>query len=178
MNSEDNQSPVNSSETAAETEVITDSPAETSLETRIQELETQLQAEKDKALRALAEMENFKRRKENELDQLKKFMHEKWVLELLPVMDSFDRAFEQENANADTASGFHLIYKQFSAVLERNGIKAIEALNTAFDPHKHQAILEEDAPGGVAAQTVLKEMQKGYQLHDRVIRPSMVVVSK
>ncbi len=140
----------------------------------VSELETALQVAQDKMLRAHAELENYKKRKEQELDNFRKFAVEKYVLELLPVLDSFDRACEH-----DVPEGFLLIQKQFHSVLEKLGVKPIELelSKTAFDPHLHQAVLQEEN-NEVDAHTVLKEMQKGYMLHDRMLRPSMVVVSK
>ncbi len=146
----------------------------------IQSLQEEVQAQKDKALRAHAELENFRKRKDQELDTFKKYAHEKMVLELLPVLDSFDRACEHaqaQNQAQEMMEGFLLIQKQFHTVLEKCGVVPIEALQKPFDPNHHQAVLEEDVPD-VEAGVVTKEMQKGYTLHQKVIRPSMVAVSK
>ena len=145
-----------------------------------QALKEAIQAEKDKALRAHAELENFRKRKEAELESYKKYAQEKLILALLPVLDSFDRACEHAQSQPqaqDILDGFMLIQKQFHAVIEKSGVVAIEALNQAFDPHQHQAVMEEEVEN-VASGTVIKEMQKGYSLHQKVIRPSMVVVAK
>jgi molecular chaperone GrpE len=147
----------------------------------ITDLQTQVEAEKDKALRAFAELENFKRRKEQEVDQFKKYAHEKVILELLPVLDSFDRACEHlplENEELKKQlEGFLLIQKQFHSILDKSGITAIETIGCKFDPNLHQAVLEEESDS-VEAGCVTKEFQKGYRLYDKVIRPSMVVVAK
>lgn len=146
----------------------------------VQALKEALQAEKEKALRAHAELENFRKRKEQELDTFKKYAQEKFILDLLPVLDSFDRACDHAGTQTqvqDIINGFMLIQKQFHGVIEKSGVQPIEALQKPFDPHSHQAVLEEEA-ADVESGTVLKEMQKGYTLNQKVIRPSMVVVAK
>ena len=145
---------------------------------QIEGLQLDLQTEKDKALRAMAELENFKRRKEQEVETFKKYAQEKAILELLPVLDSFDRACDYVGEDlAEKVKGFLMIQKQFHAVLEKLGVICIDAANQPFDPALHQAVMEEAAEG-VPPGMVVRDMQKGYKLHDRVIRPSMAVVSK
>ncbi len=129
-----------------------------------------VQTEKDRALRAMAELENFKRRKEQEVDQFKRYAKESAALDLLPILDSFDRAC----AHLD---GFSQIQKQFHQVLEKWGVTPIEAEGKEFDPHLHQAVME-TATETVAPGMITQEMQKGYKLHEKVIRPSMVAVAK
>lgn len=154
----------------------------TQLETANKLINQENDSQKQTALRALAELENFKKRKQQEVDTFKKFAAENVILELLPVLDSFDLACEHANTSADKATrdvvnGFELIQKQFHSALEKVGVTAIEALNQPFNPEYHQAIAQEESKG-VDADIIIKEMQRGYRLHDRVIRPSMVVVSK
>ncbi len=145
------------------------------------ELQQQLDQEKEKSLRAFAELENFKRRKEQEVDQFKKYAHEKVVLELLPVLDSFDRACEHlpqdDESLKKQLEGFLLIQKQFHSVLDKAGVKAIQTEGQEFNPNLHQAVLEEEAES-IQTGYIIREFQKGYQLHEKVIRPSMVVVAK
>jgi len=149
------------------------------LETQINSVDERVNQEKDKALRAMAELENFKRRKVQEVDQFKRFAKEQTVLDLLPVLDSFDRACEHANSeqSEEDQNGFLLIQKQFHQVLEKWGVSPVPALGQPFDPHRHQAVMEEEQSDTVAG-TVIREMQKGYTLNEKVIRPSMVVVSK
>ncbi len=129
----------------------------------------------------MAELENFKRRKEQEVEQFKRFAKEKSVVELLPILDSFDRACAhldgQTAADQEQVSGFLLIQKQFHHVLEKWGVTPIETEGQAFDPHLHQAVMETESET-VAPGMIAQEMQKGYKLHDRVIRPAMVAVAK
>jgi len=143
-----------------------------------------LRLEKENTLRALAELENFKRRKEQEKQDFLKFANEKLVLELLPVIDGFDLAVAhstQAEGDSDQNSrtlleGIKMIRKQIDTFLDKINVSKIDTVNQEFDPNLHQAVAQETREG-VAAQTVLKEMQSGYRLHDRVIRPAMVVVS-
>ena len=141
-----------------------------------------LKTEVDRSLRALAEMENFKRRKEQEKEEFQKYATTKLIGELLNIMDSFDRATQhaaQPDAasnNKELAEGFDLIKKQLAQLLQKQGVQPIEALNQPFDPNFHQAVSQLENKE-VPPQTVVQEFQKGYKLHDRVIRPTMVVVS-
>ena len=151
------------------------------LEADVREKESQVKEEQDKALRSLAELENFKKRKEIEKVEFCKYANEKLILELLPVLDSFDRAVEHSQAGSekleDVLSGFSLIQKQFHSILDKLGVQPIESFNVKFDPHLHQAVIQEENKE-VEPDTVIKVMQVGYKLNEKVIRPSMVVVSK
>jgi molecular chaperone GrpE len=156
------------------------------LEVEIEELkeeakkaQEELVQEKEKFLRAYAEQENFKKRKEQEFETFCKYAGEKFVTEMLPVLDSFDRACEhagEDKKNKELVAGFTLIQKQFHTVLEKLGVKPIDAVGKPFDPNFHQAVMQEESENK-ESNTVLKEMQKGYTLHDRILRPSMVVVA-
>jgi molecular chaperone GrpE len=165
---------------ATETEVV-ELTREEELEQKIAELEAKVQEEKDTALRSLAELENFKRRNQQEVDTFKKYAAEKVVLEFLPILDSFGlachHAQSEAKGDASVIDGFVLIQKQFEQALERVNVKPIDALDQPFDPNLHQAISQEKVDGKDSG-IVVKEMQKGYSLHERVIRPSLVVVSE
>lgn len=134
---------------------------------------------KNKYLRALADFDNFKKRSAIDREQFAQFANEGLVTELLPVVDGFSRAMdaaEKANAGEEMKKGLALIKKQLEDAMKKRGVKEIEALGKSYDPHVHEAILqkEDDGPEGV----IIEEMQKGYTLHGRVIRPSMVIVSK
>ena len=136
---------------------------------------------KDQSLRSLAELENVKRRKEQEKVDAIKFANERLMLDLLPVLDAFDLAMGQGAVtnNSDVSAvvdGFSMIKKQLEQFLEKSGVVRIEAIDQPFDPNMHQGISQESHPDK-DENTVVKEMQPGYRLNDRVIRPSMVVVS-
>ena len=153
------------------------------LQSKISTHEEVIKSEKEKALRAYAELENFKKRKEQEKEDFCRFSNEKFIRELLPVLDSFDYAVdhaqnEQSNESQNKLlEGFVLIQKQFHAFLEKIGVSSFESVNTKFDPNFHQAVLQEEKEG-FEAGLVLKEMQRGYKYNERILRPAMVVVSK
>jgi len=143
--------------------------------------ETLVAEERDKRIRGLAELENFKRRKEQEVSQLRKFASESVILDMLPILDNVERACDHiPNTVQDTVKelveGMGLIRKQFHSVLEKMGVKSIEAMGTVFDPHMHQGVMQEPR-SDVDPNTVVKVVQTGYTLYEKVIRPSMVVVS-
>lgn len=130
---------------------------------------------KNRLLRALADFDNYKKRSALEREQFVQFANEALITELLPILDGFNRAL-QHSASEELTKGIALIKKQLEDILAKHGIKEIEALGKPYDPNLHEAILskEDSGPEGV----IIEEMQKGYSLHGRVIRPSMVIVSK
>ncbi len=165
---------------------ITEKLKELPLEkTEIEILKEQL-AEKDKAieenknryLRALADFDNYKKRANMEKDELVRYSNSLLASELLPVIDGFSRAldFAKKAGNDDLMKGIALIKKQVEDVLMKFGVKQIESLGKPYDPNQHEAILmkESDEEPGM----VLEEMQKGYTMHERLLRPAMVIVSK
>ena len=142
-------------------------------------LKDQLNEQKNKLLRALADFDNYKKRMAIEREQFVQFANETLISELLPIIDGFARAMdaaEKVKAGEEMIKGLALIKKQFEDVLKKHGVEEIEALEKPYDANVHEAILqkEHEGPEGV----IIEEMQKGYTLHSRVIRPSMVIVSK
>lgn len=152
---------------------------------QIANLEQQLaevqQRERDNLLRAKAEMENLRRRTEQDVEKAHKFALEKFVNELLPVMDSLDRALEvADKDNADMApmvEGIELTLKSMLDVVHKFGVEVISEVNVPLDPNVHQAIAMVESED-VAAGKVLGVMQKGYTLNGRTIRAAMVTVAK
>jgi molecular chaperone GrpE len=145
------------------------------------DLKKEMDAFKDQSLRALAELENVKRRKEQEKVDAIKFGNERLILALLPILDAFQLAMSQgdlseSNDVAAVVSGFEMIQKQLAQFLEKSGVVRIDAMDQPFDPNLHQGISQESHPDK-DVNTIVKEMQPGYMLNDRVIRPAMVVVS-
>ena len=125
--------------------------------------------------RAQADFANFKRRNDQEREEFTRFVNASLLLALLPVMDDLERALEHVPAKLSSAAwvdGIKLIYRKLSAVLEAQGLTRIEALGKPFDPNLHEAVRQEKGKEGI----ITEEIRKGYQLHDKVIRPSMVVV--
>ncbi|MFA5879231.1 MAG: nucleotide exchange factor GrpE [Candidatus Margulisiibacteriota bacterium] len=151
------------------------------LEAKIKDLEAVILAEKDVRLRACAEMENFKKRKEQEKDDFCKYANTNLVKDILPILDSFDYAIDHAKAadkhEDELIKGFLLIQKQLHDFLNKLGVEKIEAQNQVFDPNFHQAIMQEENKE-LEPNTVIREMQKGYKFSDRIIRPSLVVVAK
>jgi molecular chaperone GrpE len=134
----------------------------------------------DKLLRLHAEFENFKKRNVKEKEQFLKFATENLIYELINVLDNFERAFESANKMSDFKSlhqGVEMILKQIHQLLEKNGVKKIECVGKAFDPISQEAIahIETDK---YAENAVVEEVQKGYLLEGRLIRPAVVKVAK
>ena len=137
---------------------------------------------KEALLRNQADLQNFKRRKEEETERFNKYKNEELVKELLPIVDNFERAISMDdNDLADEVSkflaGFKLIYTNTVNVLNKYEVKEIKAEGVEFDPTYHHAVLtdhDENKPAGV----VLEVLQKGYMYKDRVIRPAMVKVNE
>jgi len=127
--------------------------------------------------RSQADFINFKKRAEQEKAEFAKFANSALMSSLLPIIDDFERALENVPANARNAGwleGIKLIYQKLMAVLENQGLSRIEAKGADFDPNFHEAVLYEEGEEG----KVLEELQKGYMLHDRLLRPTMVKVGK
>ena len=129
-------------------------------------------------LRLRADFDNFRRRSEKEKSDIYAFANEKIFVQLLDVIDNFERAMETAAEGDKFAEGMGLILKQLTGILEKNHVKEIEAEGKPFDPNFHNAALTEPAPEGMESGTVLRVLQKGYMLNDKVIRPSMVSVTQ
>jgi molecular chaperone GrpE len=134
----------------------------------------------DRYLRLAAELENIKKRQEREVAELRQFANENLLKELVPVLDNLERALDhgrQSEAPEGLMEGLDLVNQDFLRVLGRFGVTPINSVGERFDPAYHHAVMEEEAPE-VEDQTVLKELQKGYLLQNRLLRPAMVVVSR
>jgi len=125
--------------------------------------------------RAQADFVNFKRRSEQEKADTIKFANSQLMLSLLPILDDFERAFDSVPSNlvkTGWADGIRLIERKLRTALETQGLSPISAVQEPFDPYQHEAIRQDKGQEGI----VIEELQKGYKFHDRVIRPSKVVV--
>lgn len=146
----------------------------------IEELTSKVNDEETKRLRLLADYENFKRRASLDKEGLQKYRAQNVVTNLIPVLDNFTRALQVEAKTEEAQlmmTGMQMVYRTLVDALETEGLVEIEALDKDFDPNFHQAIMtanEEDKPSGI----VLEDLQKGYMLKDRVLRPSMVKVNE
>jgi len=143
-------------------------------------VDAQLNEQKDKVLRLSAEFENFKKRKQREIDEFKKFANETVFRQLLSVVDNLERAIDSAtDAVAETSllEGVKLTHKEILKLFDSFSVTPVEAENKPFDPNFHQAVTHAQN-NDVPDNTVTNVLQKGYLIHDRLLRPAMVVVSK
>ena len=153
---------------------------ETDASTEVTALEEQVKELQEKLLRNTAELENFKRRTNEERQREAKYRAQSIITSIIPALDNFERALAtapNEEAYQTFLTGFNMIYTQLNDALKQEGVEVIASENVAFDPTVHQAVMQE-AVEGVEAGMVIQEFQKGYKLKDRVIRPAMVKVSQ
>ena len=133
----------------------------------------------DRYLRTLADFDNFRRRVSREREEWRRQAQEDLLREILPALDNFDRALGSEGGR-DTAGGFRagveLIHRDFLKALERVGVRPFSAVGEVFDPQRHEAVARVDRPD-VPDHTVVNEVQRGYLIGDRVLRPARVVVA-
>ena len=150
------------------------------LKKSLEEKDEELRQKHDSLLRNQAEFENFKKRTAREKADLLKFRNESLMRELLPVIDNFERSLAHAKdapSIDDIISGIDLIKKDLMGKLEKLGLKAISAQGEPFDPLKHEATLQIETSEH-PENTVVDELQKGYCIHDRLLRPAMVTVAK
>lgn len=140
----------------------------------------ELKLKNEALLRTVAEYQNYRKRVEKEKQDIMKYANEKIMKDLINVHDNFERAIgamDKENeAIASVVSGIEMIKKSFDDILDRYGVKELESEGQPFNPDQHHAVMTEEREG-VEANTVLEVFQKGYTLHEKVIRPAMVKVS-
>lgn len=160
------------SATVIDTDVVT-------LQQRLEEAEARAAEYKDQWLRAAADYKNYKRRTEQERSELIRNASSGLILKILPVLDDFERAMASvppDVASTSWWAGMQLIDQKLRTILESEGVRPIEALGQDFDPNCHHAVVYEEAEG--QENKVIAELQKGYTVHDRVLRPTMVKVGK
>lgn len=135
----------------------------------------------DRLLRVSAEFDNYKKRTSREMQDVVRYANEKLIKELLTVVDNLERAIEsvqkEDDQDDPVLQGVRLTLSEVEKILNRHHVEPVKALGEPFDPNFHQAMMQEESEDQ-PANTVIREMQKGYVLHDRLIRPAMVVVSK
>lgn len=164
-------------EAAGPAEETVDAPVEVDETAALKE---ELEAEQNKYLRLLADYDNFKRRSQKDRQDAEKFRSQSLLVDLLPVLDNFDRALSVETKSEESASllkGVEMVQKSLIEAVKREGLEEIKALGEPFDPNFHQAVMQEKdetAEPGI----VLMELQKGYTLKGRVLRPAMVKVNE
>jgi molecular chaperone GrpE len=155
-------------------------PAEvTPAEVEVEELRRQVADKQDRLLRALAEVDNVKRRTQREREDYVRYANEGLVRDLLPILDNFDRALEAARATQEAAKvveGIALIQRELLKVLERVGVTRYSAMGERFDPNRHEAtgrVVSANQP----PDTVVAELGAGYMLNGRVLRPAQVLVA-
>lgn len=149
-----------------------------SLEAQLEQAQAKAAENWEHFLRAKAEMDNLRRRNTKDVENAHKYGIDKFVTELLPVMDSMAMGLEVEEASAESLrEGMVLTMNMLKNMMEKLGIEEIDPMHEKFDAEKHQAMTMQPNPD-VEPNTVIAVMQKGYSLNDRLIRPAMVMVSK
>lgn len=162
------------------TEEAVELTEEQKLQAEINELKAKLEEEENRYLRLRADFDNQRRRATQDRQAAEKYRAQALLNDLLPVLDNFERAMQVDVSSEDAQAlykGVEMVYKTFVAAAEKEGLSVIPAVGAEFDPNVHQAVMQESDPEQ-ASGIVLKELQKGYQLKDRVLRPSMVSVNE
>lgn len=176
----DSQENVGIEEDATSDENVTDINSkleEKKINDKIEELQKQIDEKDDKYKRLQAEYSNYMRRTQQEKETIGLFANEKIIGELIPVLDSMERAIDACTDKEDNMyKGIELVHKQLIDCLQKFGVEEIAALNEEFDPNLHLAVMQESVEG-VEANKVVMVLQKGYKLKTKVIRPTMVKVS-
>lgn len=156
-----------------------DHPSYAALEEQLTIAEQKAHENWEKSVRAVAELDNVRRRMEREVANAHKYGAEKIISALLPIVDSLEQAIQLADKNADAAmhEGLELTMKLFTDVLQKFDVIQLDPAGEVFDPQQHEAMSIQEVPG-TAPNTVIAVFQKGYKLNDRVIRPARVIVSK
>lgn len=147
--------------------------------TRTAKLEGELREANERAVRAQAELDNFRKRSRREAEEERRYAALSLIRDLLSVMDNLDRALEAAEKSQQASGlveGVKMVAIQFTTYLEQHGCRKIPAIGLPFDPHQHEAIAQEPS-SELAAGYVTRIARNGYQLHDRVVRPAQVLVS-
>ena len=146
------------------------------LKGQVEKLTGALQEKKDRLLRLQADFDNFRRRSAKEREEISAVVTQNFCKDMLPLLDNFERAMAAETKDVEAfQKGVEMIFTQFQEVLKKNGLEQIEAVGQKFDPNFHQAVMRVEDPEK-EDDTVAQELQKGYMVKGRVIRPSMVQV--
>jgi molecular chaperone GrpE len=154
---------------------------ETDYEEELESARKEAKKNYDRLLRVSAEFENYKKRTIKEQVELKKFANEALLKDLLSVVDNLERAIASTDGESEEVStflkGVELTHQEILKILKKNDVMSIEAVDSPFNPCFHQAVMQTES-ADYPANTVIEELQKGYLIYDRLLRPAMVVVSK
>lgn len=149
-------------------------------EVTIAELQKKLEEEENRYLRLRADYDNFNRRARLDREAAEKYRAQQVLTDLLPVLDNFERALQVEVTSDEAVSlykGIEMVYNTLVEATTKEGLQVIPAVGEAFDPNIHQAVMQEQS-SDVETGAVVRELQKGYMLKDRVLRPAMVSVNE
>jgi molecular chaperone GrpE len=174
----DKENPQNKPEKADQEEV--DDPMK-DLESQLETKEQEAKENYDRLLRVSAEFENYKKRTSRELEEFRKFANQSLIKEMLSVVDNLELAMNSTNGHKSIdqglLQGLDMTHKEILKVFEKFNVKPIEAKGQIFDPTYHEAVMQEETDEA-GENTVINELQKGYLIHDRLLRPAMVVVAR
>jgi molecular chaperone GrpE len=150
---------------------------------RLQQQLKDAEQQRDQYLRAIAEFENTKKRLQREKEEFARFAAEHVVRELLPILDGLSQALVAVDKQSDQQAiikGMHLINRQLLGLLQQEGVQRISAVGERFDPHKHEAVGQVELEDGAVGDdgTIVEEIQAGYTMHGRLVRPALVKVAK
>lgn len=164
-----------------ETEADQNKESEQPVKSELEKLKEEKKDYYDRLLRASAELDNYKKRANREMTELRKYANESLTRELLSVVDNLERAIMMSTDNQASVDsiveGVDLTLKEILKILEKFYVTPLNSMGEVFDPRFHQAVGQEESEGS-PANTIIKELQKGYMIHDRLLRPAMVIVSK
>lgn len=149
-------------------------------EAELEQLKQKVNEEEEKYLCLYAEFENYKRRMKQEASIIKDYQAQRVLTDVLPALDNMDRALKQEGESEDFLTfkkGVDMVYNDLLKSLKDNGLEEIESYNQPFDPNVHQAVMQDNNPD-FESGVVTEELQRGYKLKDRVLRPAMVKVNE
>jgi molecular chaperone GrpE len=167
-------------ETSQESEVPADEALQQELEDLRRRLEEQERENTDRLLRTMADFDNFRRRARQEKEDARLYANQELLLGILPIIDNFDRALaaaEKAGSSEALLEGVSMILRQMQDFLTKHGVSLIEAVGQPFDPSLHEAVLQAPATEEHPAGTVAEEIQKGYTLNGRLLRPALVKVA-
>lgn len=154
-----------------------DAGAEDSVQRELADLEQQVAAAREEVLRTRADMDNTRKRLSRELETVRRYAAERVLADLLPVIDSLDQGLTALPQDDPGREGLDLTRRQLLTAMERHGLVILDPQGEAFDPAEHQAISTQ-ASDSAAENTILTVLQKGFRLHERVLRPAMVIVAQ
>jgi len=175
------QSSENADMTDEETDADQNEEVKPPAKTELEKMQDEKEDYYDRLLRASAEFDNYKKRTDREKTELRKYANESLTRDLLSVVDNLERAImmsiESQASTESILEGVEMTLKEILKILKKFQVKPLNSMGEIFDPRFHQAVGQEES-GDSPANTILKELQKGYMIHDRLLRPAMVIVSK